>query len=312
MCSFSGYYADAMRVCTQGRDQFYAWSGRTIDLANEIVFTPSKNFCLGAARLIGHECKSAALLTYAFVRDNWAKLFAIALAWAVIVFGLGILNGYNFTAISIPMAMGMGCGFGLGLLSGVLTVKLWPEKPVKRTSSPLPSSDDETTNSGLESVGSDEIEEEPLPIPEEKRSLANLSLLWLDKLGIVTQSFVISVAISIAIATIPHFPLAMGVIFGGTLGNYLAVKAGYGKPLDFELRRMWMIEERLEKLEAHNTELQNRQQLVDDIQGSLDQMQERLNAEKNRLAKKVQNQSDRLASAKKKSHFFKQLNNVSN
>ncbi|NGX61636.1 MAG: hypothetical protein K940chlam9_01123 [Chlamydiae bacterium] len=145
---------------------------------------------------VGRGCKSAALKTARFVKENKYKLLASIVAWGVIVGCTGFL--YGFQAVSLPLSIGIGSGILFGGLFGLLTVKVL---------------DPQQEYNGKNTLW----------------DLINKGVRWLDQNG--TKQIVLAVAVTVLLASSVVFPHALGAVFGLVIGNHIITKIGFGLPL---------------------------------------------------------------------------------
>lgn len=123
-----------------------------------------------------------------FIKKNWVHLLAYAIAWGVIVTGVGLM--YGFKATALPLTIGLGCGFALGTALGIGTVCLFN-----------PKNDHE---------------------PNTAWGFLNKWFNSLDANG--TRAIFVSVGVTVILAATVVFPYALGGAMGCILGNVVATK----------------------------------------------------------------------------------------
>lgn len=136
----------------------------------------------GAGSVIGHVSQK----TVAFVKRNWRQIISYFFAWGTIIACTGLM--YGFQAVSLPLTIGMGCGVAFGLITGILTVKVFPSGRVTPW------------------------------------NLLNNGIGQLDPNG--TRQIVLSVAVTVVLAASVVFPYVLGALFGIFIGIQIATKIG--------------------------------------------------------------------------------------
>lgn len=126
-----------------------------------------------------------------FIKKNWSQLITYAIAWSVIVSGVGLI--YGFQATAIPLMIGLGCGVAFGMLLGILTVSVW---------------DRSNRWDGQNTIW----------------NFLNEKLSSLDN---GTRAIVISVCVTVVLAVTVVFPYVAGGVLGIIIGNHLTTKIGY-------------------------------------------------------------------------------------
>ncbi|MCH9625349.1 MAG: hypothetical protein S4CHLAM123_05200 [Chlamydiales bacterium] len=160
-------------------------------------------FVYDTSLVIVNAAKAAVQKTVTFIHQNWKQLLAYLLAWTVIVVGTGLL--YGFEAVALPLTIGLAFGFGLGIMSGILMVET------------LKVYDPENTLNGQNTLW----------------NLLNRGLESLDPNG--TRLIMLSVAVTVILATAVVFPYATGGLLGVFIGNQIATKIGQDRDLGIDL-----------------------------------------------------------------------------